>query len=47
MLNFFVADSDPGSRTFLTLDTGSGMEKIRSEIQDKHSGSAKVPTELK
>ncbi len=29
-LKFNVADPDPGSRTFLTLDTGSGMEKFGS-----------------
>jgi hypothetical protein len=31
---FFNADLDPGSGTFLTLDPGSGMEKI--QIRDKH-----------
>jgi hypothetical protein len=29
---------DPGSGIFLTLDPGSGLEKIR--IRDKHPGSA-------
>jgi hypothetical protein len=42
ILTFFDADADPdlGSGIFLTLDPGSGMEKIGSGIQDKHSGSA-------
>jgi hypothetical protein len=31
-------DADPGSRIFLTLDPGTGMEKIR--IREKHIGSA-------
>jgi hypothetical protein len=29
---------DPG--IFVTLDPGSGMEKLGSEIRDKHPGSA-------
>jgi hypothetical protein len=33
-----VADPDPGSGNLLTLDPGSGMEKIR--IQDVYPGSA-------
>ncbi len=32
-------DPEPGSGIFLTLDPGSGMEKIR--IRDKHPGSGK------
>ncbi len=36
VLKFFDVDADPG--IFLTLDPGSGMEKIR--IRDKHPGSA-------
>ena len=36
ILKFF--DADPGYGIFLTLDQGSGMEKIR--IRDKHPGSA-------
>jgi hypothetical protein len=36
ILKFFDADADPG--IFLTLDPGSGMEKIR--VWDKHPGSA-------
>jgi hypothetical protein len=39
ILKFFYAD--PGSGIFLTLDTGSGMEKIR--VRDKHPGSATLP----
>ncbi len=35
-LNSLIADADPA--IFLTLDPGSGMEKVR--IRDKHSGSA-------
>ncbi len=38
ILKFFYADPDPGSGIFLTLDPGSGMEKIR--IRDKHPRSA-------
>ncbi len=38
ILNFFDADPDPGSGIFLTLDSGSEIEKIR--IRDKHTGSA-------
>ncbi len=42
-----VADSDPGSGSFLTLgsgirnpiDPGSGMEKFGSGVWDKHPGS--------
>jgi len=40
MLQFFVADPDPGSGAFLTLDPGSRMEKFVSGIRDKHPGSA-------
>jgi hypothetical protein len=36
ILKFF--DVDPGSGIFLTLNPGSGLEKIR--IRDKHPGSA-------
>jgi hypothetical protein len=36
ILTFFDGDADPG--IFLTMDPGSGMEKIR--IRDKHPGSA-------
>jgi hypothetical protein len=36
ILKFFDADQDPG--IFLSLNPGSGMEKIR--IRDKHPGSA-------
>jgi hypothetical protein len=32
ILKFFDADPDPGSGFFLTLDPGSGMEKIRIRI---------------
>jgi hypothetical protein len=32
MLTFFVADPDPGSDVFLTLDPGPGMEKFGSGI---------------
>jgi hypothetical protein len=35
-LKFIDADADPGSGIFLTLDLGSGMEKFRSGIRDKH-----------
>jgi hypothetical protein len=38
ILKFFDADADPDPGIFLTLDLGSGMEKIR--IRDKHPGSA-------
>jgi hypothetical protein len=38
---FFDADADPGSGIFfLTLDTGSGMEKFISGIRDEHPGFA-------
>jgi hypothetical protein len=40
LLKFFDADPDPGSRIFLSLDPGSGMEKFGSGIEDKHLGSA-------
>jgi len=33
-------DPDPESEIFLTLDLGSGMEIIGSEIRVKHPGSA-------
>jgi hypothetical protein len=36
MLNFCDADTDSGSEISLTLDPGSGMEKIR--IRDKYPG---------
>ncbi len=36
-LKFFDADADPDPGIFLTLDPGSGMEKIR--IRDKHPES--------
>jgi hypothetical protein len=29
-------DADPGSGIFLTLDSGSGMEKFGSGIRDRH-----------
>jgi hypothetical protein len=38
ILQFF--DADPGSEIFLTLDPGSGMEKIRIRM-GPDSGSAK------
>jgi hypothetical protein len=38
ILTFFVADPDPGSGIFLTLDLVSGMEKFR--VRDKHTGSS-------
>jgi hypothetical protein len=38
MLTFFHADAEPGSGHLLTLDPGSGMEKIR--IPAKHPRSA-------
>jgi hypothetical protein len=38
ILKSFDAYSEPGSVIFLTLDPGSGMEKIR--IRDKDPGSA-------
>ncbi len=37
-VKFFYADPDPGFGIFLTLDPGSGMEKIR--IRDTDPGSA-------
>jgi hypothetical protein len=48
ILKFFVADPDPGSGAFLTLDPvvsrieklGSGMKKFESGIRDEHLGSA-------
>jgi hypothetical protein len=40
ILKYFDADTKPGFGIFLTLDPGSGMEKFRSGIQDKHLGSA-------
>jgi hypothetical protein len=40
ILKFFDADPNPGSGIFLTLDSGSEMEKIGSGIRDKHTGSA-------
>jgi hypothetical protein len=42
ILKFFDADADPG--IFLTLDPGSGMEKIW--IRDKHPGSATLTYKL-
>jgi hypothetical protein len=33
---FFGADPDPGSGIFLTVDPGSGMEKIRNTKSDVH-----------
>jgi hypothetical protein len=36
ILKFF--DADPGSRNYLTLHPGTGMEKI--QIRDKHPGFA-------
>jgi hypothetical protein len=38
ILKFFFADADPDPGSFLTLDPGSKMGKIR--IRDKHHGSA-------
>jgi hypothetical protein len=44
ILKFFDADSDQGSRNFLTHDPGSRMEKIRirngTKFGSEHSGSA-------
>jgi hypothetical protein len=44
ILKFFDADPDRGSRTFLTLDPGSGMEKIwirdGKKFGSEHPGSA-------
>ncbi len=40
ILKFFSADPDLVSAIFLTLDTGSGMEKFGSGIRDKHAESA-------
>jgi hypothetical protein len=40
MLKFFDADPDPRSGIFLTLDSGSGIEKFGSGIRHNHSGSA-------
>jgi hypothetical protein len=37
ILSFFDADPNPESGIFLT--PGSGMEKLRSGIRDKHLGS--------
>jgi hypothetical protein len=34
ILKLFAADPDSGAAAFLTLDSGSGMEKVR--IQDKY-----------
>jgi hypothetical protein len=34
VFGFFDADPDPGARIFLTLDLGSGMEKIVSGIRN-------------
>ncbi len=34
---FYVANPDPGSSAFLTLDPGSGMEKLDYGIGDKHN----------
>jgi hypothetical protein len=38
MFKFF--DTDQESEIFLTLDSGSGMEKFGSRIRDKQPGSA-------
>jgi hypothetical protein len=38
ILKFFDADADPDSGIFLTLDPGSGTDKL--QIRDKHPGSA-------
>ncbi len=40
IFTFFDADQDPRSGIFLTMDPGSKMEKLRSGIYDKHTGSA-------
>jgi hypothetical protein len=37
ILKFVVADPDPGSSIFLTLDAGSGMEKFRSGIRIRNT----------
>ncbi len=45
ILKFFYVDPDPGSGIFLTLDSGSGMEKFWSGIQKKHPRSATLGSE--
>jgi hypothetical protein len=35
ILKFFDADPDLGSRNYLTLNPGSGMEKFGSGIRDR------------
>jgi hypothetical protein len=42
ILKFFDADADPG--ILLTLDPGSGMERI--QIRDKHAGFATLQPSL-
>jgi hypothetical protein len=40
IFKFFYADPDAESGIILTLDPGSGMEKVGSGIRDKHPGFA-------